>query len=87
MPKDRRRSTNHSNSSGGSSCSTTAVTGMSLMRVSQNAAHSQPPRWGRTMMAPVPLARAASMCSNPVAVKPASISARPRLGSRNDSAQ
>jgi hypothetical protein len=63
MPIPRRKSANQSNSAGGSSCSTTAVTGTCLTRVSQKAHHSQLPRWGRTSIGPRPLARASSTCS------------------------
>ena len=56
-----RSLTNHRASSGGSTGSTTALTGRSRTAVSQNAAHSQEPRWGRARITGRPARRASSM--------------------------
>ena len=53
----------NSNSSGGFTGSTTAVTRTPMIWVSQYAAHSHPPRCGSTMTGPTPDARARAMCS------------------------
>ena len=56
MPSWRRKSLKNSNSAGGSTGSTTTVTGMPITRVSQKPAHSHPPRWGRATIVPRPAA-------------------------------
>ena len=80
MPSDCRSSTNHSNSSGGSSGSTTTVIGWPCV-ASHAPAHSQPPRWGSAMMAPLPAASAASRCSEPL-VREAGVELAPARRSR-----
>ena len=57
-----------------------------LTAVTQNAAHSQPPRCGIASSGPNPSARACSMCSQPSVVMPASMSLTDIPGRRNDSA-
>ncbi len=63
MPSALRNSMKNSNSSGGFTGSTTAVTRTPMICVSQYAAHSHPPRCGRTMTGPTPDASARAMCS------------------------
>ena len=58
MPRLERRSTNQSNSSGGSIRSTTTVIGCPRSAI-HRPAHSQPPRCGRATITPLPCVEAA----------------------------
>ncbi len=87
MPNWLRRSVNQRASSGGSICSTTAVTVQPRTSVSQNAAHSQAPRWGMARIAPLPASRASSMWWAPTSSMPAARASGDVPGRRNDSNQ
>ena len=86
IPRERRYSANHSNSSGGSSGSTITVIGKPQSAI-QRPAHSQPPRCGRARMTPVPSAMPFRRFPSPSWVKCAAISTFDSAGMRNDSTQ
>ncbi|PLS75047.1 MAG: hypothetical protein CYG61_09500 [Actinobacteria bacterium] len=85
-PTERRSSAIHSNSSGGSTGSTTAVTRWPS-HASQAPPWSQPPRWGRARITPLPSALARSNWSTPVADIRASTQGPTVPGRRHDSIQ
>ena len=88
MPSWRRNSAKNSNSDGGWTGSTTTVTWRPITWVSQNPAHSQPPRCGSTRMTPVPAASAVGdVVRSPRTEKPKSSSSGESWGRRNESVQ